>query len=92
MTRSGIIAKPFPPTCLAVEDGFHLDRQLGLLSRIPLYGLGPKSGIQVFDPQKSVKRQGLLKGKFALFWRPVSGGGVGCTLLTRSMYSKLWIF
>ena len=92
MTRSGIIAKPFPPTCLAVEDGFHLDRQLGLLSRIPLYGLGPKSGIQVFDPQKSVKRQGLLKGKFVLFWRPVSGGGVGCTLLTRSMYSKLWIF
>ena len=77
MTGSGIVAKPSPPTCLAVEDGFHLDLQLGLLSRIPLYGLGTKSGIQGFDPQKSVKKHVLLKGKFVLFWRLASVGGVG---------------
>ena len=80
MTGSGIIAKPSPRTCLAVEDGIHLDLQLGLLSRLPLYGLGTKSGIQAFDPPKSGKRQGLLKGKFALFQRPATrqrGGGWG---------------
>ena len=77
MTGSEIIAKPSPPTCLAVEDGFHLDLQLELLSRIPLYGLGTKSGIQAFDPPKSEERQGLLKGKFALFWKAASMGGVG---------------
>ena len=76
MTGSGIVAKPSPPTCLADEDGFHLNLQLGLLSRMPLYGLGTKSGIQGFDPQKSVKRQVLLKGKFVLFWRLASVGGV----------------
>ena len=91
MTRSGIIAKPSPPTCLAVEDGFHLDIQLELLSRIPLYGLGTKSGIQAFDPPKSEERQGLLKGKFALFQRPATrqrgwvrvGGGGGETPVQR---------
>ena len=77
MTGSGIIAKPSPRTCLAVEDGIHLDIQLELLSRIPLYGLGTKSGIQAFDPPKSEERQGLLKGKFALFWRAASMGRVG---------------
>ena len=35
----------------------------------------PKVGVRLLAAQKPIKRQGLWKGKFALFQRPAAGGG-----------------